>query len=60
MPIAFGGFARHNIANALAAAGGARALGATIAEVRAGLLDFRPTAGASPGRLNVFRPTARS
>jgi cyanophycin synthetase len=55
VPIAFGGFARHNIANALAAAAGARALGATIAEVRRGLLDFRPTAGASPGRLNVFR-----
>jgi cyanophycin synthetase len=55
VPIAFGGFARHNIANALAAAAGARALGATIAEVRRGLVDFRPTAGASPGRLNVFR-----
>ena len=55
VPIAFGGFARHNIANALAAAAGARALGATIPEVRAGLRDFRPTAGASPGRLNVFR-----
>jgi UDP-N-acetylmuramyl tripeptide synthase len=55
VPIAFGGFARHNIANALAASAGARALGATIAEVRRGLLDFRPTAGASPGRLNVFR-----
>jgi cyanophycin synthetase len=55
VPIAFGGFARHNIANALAASAGARALGATIAEVRAGLIDFRPTAGASPGRLNVFR-----
>jgi cyanophycin synthetase len=55
VPIAFGGFARHNIANALAAAAGARALGAAIAQVRAGLIDFRPTAGASPGRLNVFR-----
>ncbi len=55
VPIAFGGFAQHNIANALAAAAGARALGATISEVRRGLVDFRPTAGASPGRLNVFR-----
>jgi cyanophycin synthetase len=55
VPIAFGGFARHNIANALAAAAGARALGATIPEVRHGLIDFRPTAGASPGRLNVFK-----
>jgi len=59
VPIAFGGFARHNIANALAAAAGARALGATIAEVRRGLLDFRPSAGASPGRLNVFRGDGR-
>jgi cyanophycin synthetase len=59
VPIAFAGIARHNVANALAAAAGARALGATIAEVRRGLLDFRPTAGASPGRLNVFRGDGR-
>jgi cyanophycin synthetase len=59
VPIAFAGIARHNVANALAAAAGARALGATIAEVRRGLLDFRPTAGASPGRLNVFRNDGR-
>jgi cyanophycin synthetase len=59
VPIAFGGIARHNVANALAAAAGARALGASIAEVRRGLLDFRPTAGASPGRLNVFRSDER-
>jgi cyanophycin synthetase len=55
IPIAFGGVARHNVANALAASGGARALGATIEDVRRGLLDFRPSSDASPGRLNVFR-----
>jgi cyanophycin synthetase len=55
VPIAFGGLARHNVANALAAAGAARALGATIGDVAAGLADFRPSADASPGRLNVFR-----
>ena len=55
IPIAFGGIARHNVANALAAAAGARALGATLADVRRGLLDFRPSSDASPGRLNVFR-----
>ncbi|HEX8025284.1 MAG TPA: Mur ligase family protein [Candidatus Limnocylindrales bacterium] len=55
MPIAFGGAARHNVANALAAAAGARALGASVADVRAGLLDFRPSMDAAPGRLNVFR-----
>src|SRR6187397_1794349 len=43
IPIAIGGLARHNVANALAAAGGARGLGASIAQVRDGLLDFRPS-----------------
>jgi cyanophycin synthetase len=55
MPITIGGAARHNIANALAAAGGARALGASIEDVRRGLLDFDAGAASSPGRMNVFR-----
>jgi cyanophycin synthetase len=55
LPITIGGLARHNVANALAAAAGARALGATIADVAHGLADFRPTAERSPGRLNLFR-----
>jgi UDP-N-acetylmuramyl tripeptide synthase len=55
IPLALGGLARHNIANALAAAGGARAMGASLADVSAGLRDFRPTAEQSPGRLNIFR-----
>ena len=55
LPIALGGLARHNIANALAAAGGARALGATREEVAHGLRDFRPSAELSPSRLNLFR-----
>jgi len=55
IPITMAGLARHNVANALAAAAGARALGATIEEVRTGLVDFRPTASESPGRTNVFR-----
>ncbi len=55
VPITIGGIARHNVANALAAAGGARALGATIEQVAAGLRDFRPTSDRSPGRLNLFR-----
>ncbi len=49
VPIAIGGIARHNVANALAAAGGARALGATIEQVADGLRDFRPTSDRSPG-----------
>ena len=49
IPIALDGLARHNVANALAAAGGARALGAT-GQVAKGLRDFRPSAELSPGR----------
>jgi len=55
IPITIGGLARHNVANALAAAAGARGLGASIAEVRDGLVDFAPDAARSPGRLNLFR-----
>jgi len=55
LPIALGGLARHNVANALAAAGGARGLGATRQQVADGLRDFRPSADLSPGRMNLFR-----
>jgi cyanophycin synthetase len=47
------------VANALAAAGGARGLGATLAQVRDGLADFAPSAERSPGRLNLYRLGAR-
>ncbi len=59
VPITIGGLARHNVANALAAAAGARGLGASIAEVHDGLIDFRPSAERSPGRLNIYRLGAR-
>jgi len=59
VPVTLGGLARHNVANALAAVGGARALGATIEQVRYGLRDFRPSTERSPGRLNLFRLGAR-
>jgi cyanophycin synthetase len=55
IPITVGGAARHNVANALAAAAGARALGASIEDVADGLRSFDAGAGSSPGRLNVFR-----
>ena len=55
IPATLGGLARHNVANALATAGGARALGATLGQVADGLRDFRPSADRSPGRLNLFR-----
>jgi len=59
IPLTIGGLARHNVANALAAAGGARGLGATIGQVRDGLTDFAPSAERSPGRLNLFRLGAK-
>lgn len=55
VPITIGGLARHNVANALAAAGAARGLGATLEQVRDGLIDFAPSSERSPGRLNLFR-----
>ncbi len=59
VPVTIGGLAGHNVANALAAAGGARGLGASLDDVRDGLLDFRPSADRSPGRLNLFRLGSR-
>ncbi|MFL5778489.1 MAG: Mur ligase family protein [Chloroflexota bacterium] len=55
VPITIGGLARHNVANALAAAAAARGLGATLAQVRDGLTDFQASTERSPGRLNLFR-----
>jgi cyanophycin synthetase len=49
------GLARHNVANALAAAAGARALGASIEQVAAGLRDYRASVELAPGRLNLYR-----
>ena len=48
IPITIGGIARHNVANVMAAAGAARGLGATIEQVRRGLVDFRPSSELSP------------
>jgi cyanophycin synthetase len=59
VPLTVGGLARHNVANALAAAGGARGLGATLEQVADGLADFRPSAERSPGRLNLYRLGSR-
>lgn len=59
VPITLAGLARHNVANALAAAAGARALGLSIDEVRSGLIDFRPSVDESPGRMNIFRKGSR-
>jgi cyanophycin synthetase len=59
VPITLGGLARHNVANALAAAGASRGLGVTLAQLRDGLTDFEPSSERSPGRLNLFRLGAR-
>jgi cyanophycin synthetase len=59
VPITLGGLARHNVANALAAAGAARGLGVTLSQLRDGLTDFEPSSERSPGRLNLFRLGAR-
>lgn len=59
VPVVLGGAARHNVANALAAAAGARAMGASLETVRAGLRSFVPTTDDSRGRLNLFRDDLR-
>lgn len=57
IPITLGGAARHNVANALAAAALAFELGATADEVRAGLTSM--SQDANPGRCNVYTIGAR-
>jgi len=59
IPVVLGGAARHNVANALAAAGGARAMGASLEDVRTALRSFVPTTEESLGRLNIFRDDHR-
>lgn len=59
IPITLAGLARHNVANAMAAAAGARAAGLSVDEVRRGLLDFAPSTDSSPGRMNIFRNGGR-
>ncbi|MGZ6313331.1 MAG: Mur ligase family protein [Candidatus Limnocylindrales bacterium] len=59
IPAALFGLATHNVANALAAAGGALALGVSHEAISAGLRDYRLTAELAPGRLNLYRLGAR-
>jgi UDP-N-acetylmuramyl tripeptide synthase len=55
VPLAFGGAARYNVANALAAIGAAHALGLPVAAMHAGLAGFASTPEANPGRANTWR-----
>ena len=52
IPITLGGAARHNVANALAAAALTSCLGATLTDIRAGLTTM--SQDDNPGRCNVY------
>jgi cyanophycin synthetase len=54
VPATFGGRARMNVANVLAAAAAAHAAGAHLHDIRAGLRSFTPSYEVAPGRLNLF------
>ena len=54
MPIAAGGAARHNVANALAAAAAAGGIGIPLDAVRATLVRFGSDPADNPGRANVY------
>ncbi|HXW47436.1 MAG TPA: cyanophycin synthetase [Streptosporangiaceae bacterium] len=54
LPGAFGGKARHVVANALAAIAACRAVGVSAKEIRHGLASFTPEE-ANPGRGNIYR-----
>jgi cyanophycin synthetase len=53
IPLTFGGFARFQLQNVLAAATAAYLQGATIAQIREGLGTFIPSSATTPGRLNL-------
>jgi cyanophycin synthetase len=54
LPSTFGGAAKMNVANALAAAGAAFAAGAPLHDIRQGLRTFTTSYYLSPGRMNLL------
>jgi cyanophycin synthetase len=54
LPVAFAGLAQYNVANALAAAAAADALGIPPATIAKGLRSFALDTALNPGRLNLF------
>jgi cyanophycin synthetase len=54
LPATFGGRARMNVQNALAATAGAYAAGAHLHDIRQGLRTFSTSYYQAPGRLNLF------
>ncbi len=59
LPVTFGGLSTYNVANALAAAAAADALGFTAKRIAAGLRTFELDTGANPGRLNLYERRGR-
>jgi UDP-N-acetylmuramyl tripeptide synthase len=53
-PITFGGAARHNVANALAAIAAASVLGVPTEAIARGLSTFQGSAADNPGRANLY------
>src|SRR5690606_34048214 len=60
LPLSLAGRARHNAANALAAAAVARALGVADATIAAALREFGSAVEDNPGRASVWRVPAAS
>jgi cyanophycin synthetase len=54
VPVTFAGLSRYNVANALAAAAAADALGIPMARIAKGLRSFALDSVANPGRLNLY------
>jgi cyanophycin synthetase len=59
LPVTFGGLSTYNVANALAAAAAADALGFSARRIAAGLRSFTLDTGANPGRLNLYERRGR-
>jgi len=54
IPLTFGGYARHNVANVLAAVGAAFVLKVPLASMKTTLARFGSDADDNPGRANLF------
>jgi len=54
LPVTFAGLAEYNVANALAAAAAADALGIPVKTIAAGLRGFALDSEVNPGRLNLY------
>ena len=59
LPVTFGGLSTYNVANALAAAAAADALGIRPARIREGLRTFAQDSATNPGRMNLFEKGGR-